>query len=70
MTFVHGHPRDAGWVKSHFRRPRRAGQEQLDLDGAAVPAPRGAPEDQGTEDTADHTGAADDQDGPADLPAP
>jgi hypothetical protein len=45
MTFVHGHPRDTGWVKSHFRRPRRAGHEQLDLDGGTVPSPRGPLED-------------------------
>lgn len=37
MTFVHGHPRDAGWVVSHYRRPRRAGWQQLDLE---IPAPR------------------------------
>jgi hypothetical protein len=41
MPFVHGHPRESGWVVSHYRRPQRAGDDQLDLvDGTALPAPR------------------------------
>jgi hypothetical protein len=39
MAFVHGHARESGWVVSHYRRPQRAGDEQLDLD---LPAPRPA----------------------------
>lgn len=45
---MHGHPRDAGWVMSHYRSPQRAGDAQLDLDlreePPTVPAPRPAPE--------------------------
>lgn len=37
MPFVHGHPRESGWVVSHYRRPQRAGDDQLDL---SLPAPR------------------------------
>ena len=37
MPFVHGHPRESGWVVSHYRRPTRAGNDQLDL---ALPGPR------------------------------
>ena len=47
MTFVHGHGRDHGWVRSHFRRPRRAGHAQLDLNvdlDVAVPTPRPPPD--------------------------
>jgi hypothetical protein len=57
MTYVHGHPRDDGWVVGHVRRPNRAEGEQLPLlaveitddepagDAApAVPAPRSSPE--------------------------
>jgi hypothetical protein len=38
MAFVHGHPRDLGWVKAHRRRPNRAegGQLPLIVDPAAV----------------------------------
>jgi hypothetical protein len=39
MAFVHGHARESGWVVSHYRRPQRAGDEQLDLD---LPGPRDA----------------------------
>jgi hypothetical protein len=31
MAFVHGHPRDSGWVKSHRRRPNQAEGGQLPL---------------------------------------
>jgi hypothetical protein len=31
MAFVHGHPRDLGWVKAHRRRPNRAEGGQLPL---------------------------------------
>ena len=31
MAFVHGHPRDLGWVKAHRRRPNRAEDGQLPL---------------------------------------
>jgi hypothetical protein len=36
MAFVHGHPRDSGWVKSHRRRPNQAegGQLPLMVDGS------------------------------------
>ena len=36
MAFVHGHPRDSGWVKSHRRRPNQAegGQLPLIVDGS------------------------------------
>ena len=37
VSFVHGHPRAAGWVKGHLRRPTRAGEGQLPL---LVPLPR------------------------------
>jgi hypothetical protein len=37
MAFVHGHARETGWVVSHYRRPQRAGDDQLDL---ALPEPR------------------------------
>ena len=56
MSFVHGHPRESGWVVSHYRRPQRAGDDQLDL---ALPAPRAGEEDE----TADHdTGDDTDED--------
>lgn len=45
MAFVHGHARETGWVVSHYRRPQRAGDNQLDL---ALPAPRDE-DDQPTE---------------------
>ncbi|HWM57473.1 MAG TPA: hypothetical protein VNO83_06545 [Pseudonocardia sp.] len=31
MAFVHGHPRDLGWVKAHRRRPNHAEHGQLPL---------------------------------------
>jgi hypothetical protein len=31
VAFVHGHPRDLGWVKAHRRRPNRAEDGQLPL---------------------------------------
>jgi len=31
MAFVHGHPRDLGWVKAHWRRPNQAEDGQLPL---------------------------------------
>jgi hypothetical protein len=37
MPFVHGHARESGWVVSHYRRPQRAGDDQLDL---SLPGPR------------------------------
>jgi hypothetical protein len=41
MPFVHGHARESGWVMSHYRRPQRAGDEQLDLvEATELPAPR------------------------------
>jgi hypothetical protein len=39
MPFVHGHARESGWVVSHYRRPQRAGDDQLDL---SLPGPRPA----------------------------
>jgi hypothetical protein len=48
MAYVHGHARRLGWVVGHYRRPQRAGVEQLALalpDAApAIPAPRVSPE--------------------------
>lgn len=42
MSFVHGHARESGWVVSHYRRPQRAGDDQLDLvEPADLPEPRG-----------------------------
>ena len=43
MAFVHGHARETGWVVSHYRRPQRAGDDQLDLE---LPAPRREDDDQ------------------------
>jgi hypothetical protein len=37
MGFVHGHPRDTGWVKSHRRAPNQAEGGQLPLIAAASP---------------------------------
>jgi hypothetical protein len=31
MSYVHGHPRDTGWVVAHVRRPSRAAPNQLPL---------------------------------------
>jgi hypothetical protein len=31
MAFVHGYPRDRGWVKAHRRRPNAAETGQLPL---------------------------------------
>ncbi|GAA4760627.1 hypothetical protein GCM10023199_46300 [Actinomycetospora chibensis] len=38
MAFVHGHARESGWVVSHYRRPQRAGDDQLPLPGQREPA--------------------------------
>jgi len=46
VSFVHGHPRRAGWVVGHVRRPNRAGRDQLPLL-LVVPLPR-PPADAGT----------------------
>ena len=60
MSFVHGHPRESGWVVSHYRRPQRAGDDQLDL---ALPAPRAGEEDEtGDQDTGDETDEDPDED--------
>lgn len=37
MSFVHGHPRDTGWVVAHRRRPNHAEDGQLPLLAVAVP---------------------------------
>jgi hypothetical protein len=58
MAFVHGHARETGWVVSHYRRPQRAGDDQLDLE---LPAPR--------RDDDDHPGDEDD-DASGDDPDP
>jgi hypothetical protein len=54
MAFVHGHARETGWVVSHYRRPQRAGDDQLDLE---LPAPRreddGQPGDEGDDASGD-----------------
>lgn len=41
MAFVHGYPRDLGWVKAHRRRPNRAESGQLPL---IAPVPTGGAE--------------------------
>lgn len=38
MPFVRGHARESGWVVSHYRRPQRAGDDQLALPGQRDPA--------------------------------
>jgi hypothetical protein len=38
MAFVRGHARESGWVVSHYRRPQRAGDDQLPLPGQREPA--------------------------------
>ena len=48
MAFVHGHPRDSGWVKSHRRRPNQAEGGQLPLIAEGAPE-----EDGGGPDRAD-----------------
>jgi hypothetical protein len=53
MAFVHGHARETGWVVSHYRRPQRAGDDQLDLE---LPAARR----EDVEDQPDDEGGADD----------
>jgi hypothetical protein len=60
MPFVHGHPRESGWVVSHSRRPQRAGDDQLDL---ALPGPRPG-EDQVDEADRDDDGSDDRPDDP------
>jgi hypothetical protein len=39
VSFVRGHPRDAGWVKGHVRGPIRAEEGQLPLVDS-LPLPR------------------------------
>ncbi|GAA4860623.1 hypothetical protein GCM10023203_04840 [Actinomycetospora straminea] len=65
MSFVHGHPRESGWVVSHYRRPQHAGDDQLDL---ALPAPRAQQDEaeQAQDDATDATVDADDGDGDPD----
>ena len=60
MAFVHGHARETGWVVSHYRRPQRAGDDQLDLE---LPAPR-------REDTEDQPGGEGRVDDPDPDPEP
>jgi hypothetical protein len=50
MAFVHGHARETGWVVSHYRRPQRAGDDQLDLE---LPAPRREDDDQPADEVCD-----------------
>jgi len=38
MAFVHGHARATGWVMAHVRAPNRAGEGQLALLPALLPA--------------------------------
>jgi len=74
MAFVHGHARETGWVVSHYRRPQRAGDDQLDL---ALPGPRPEPREPGPVDdqVCDTTAVTEDADpedpedpdGPADV---
>ena len=43
MGYVHGHWRETGWVRGHFRHPLRPGAGQIvlrDLPVVTVPAPR------------------------------
>jgi len=60
MAFVHGHARETGWVVSHYRRPQRAGDDQLDL---TLPAQQQDRPDQAS-DTTGPADAADDADEP------
>jgi hypothetical protein len=53
MAFVHGHARETGWVVSHYRRPQRAGDDQLDLE---LPAPRREDDDQPGDEGDDASG--------------
>lgn len=53
MAFVHGHARETGWVVSHYRRPQRAGDDQLDLE---LPAPRREDDDQPSDEGDDASG--------------
>ena len=53
MAFVHGHARETGWVVSHYRRPQRAGDDQLDLE---LPAPRREDDDQPGDEGDDPSG--------------
>jgi hypothetical protein len=50
VAFVHGHPRDLGWVKAHRRRPNHAEHGQLPLiaDGALPGAEPAAGTDGGS----------------------
>ena len=60
MAFVHGHARETGWVVSHYRRPQRAGDDQLDLE---LPAPRRDDDQPGDEgDDASDDASGDDPD--------
>lgn len=47
MTYVHGHPRDAGWVVAHYRRPQapEGGQLALPLPEPREPAAEPAEQD-------------------------
>ncbi|PVZ12002.1 hypothetical protein C8D89_103333 [Actinomycetospora cinnamomea] len=65
MAFVHGHARETGWVVSHYRRPQRAGDDQLDLIDPVLPRPRRR--EDGSEDGDDQVcdSSPDDPDEPA-----
>jgi hypothetical protein len=43
VAFVHGYPRDLGWVKAHRRRPNRPEDGQLPLLAVGDPDQDGAP---------------------------
>jgi hypothetical protein len=62
MAFVHGHARETGWVVSHYRRPQRAGDDQLDLE---LPAPRRDDDDQPRDEGDDPSGDDPDPDPPS-----
>jgi hypothetical protein len=64
MAFVHGHARETGWVVSHYRRPQRAGDDQLDLE---LPAPRREDDDQPGDAEADEP-SGDDPDSVRSIP--
>jgi len=67
MAFVHGHARESGWVVSHYRRPQRAGDDQLDL---ALPGQREAGDTQVCETTEAVDEDPDDPDGPGERSIP
>jgi len=44
VAFVHGHPRETGWVVAHVRPPVTAEEDQLALVDVPEPEPEDDPE--------------------------